>query len=554
MKKLRIYTKKSTFLLVLLLILGTLLRFYNLNWGAPYYFHPDERNIASAIDQLHFPDNLNPKFFAYGSIPIYITYSIGIVINSILSITDSVKDIFDVSFEQAILIGRFFSATLSVGTILLLYKTARMFVSQRFSLLAAFLATCSVGLIQYAHFGTFEMYLTFFSLLLLYVLIKYQQSHFFKYFLYSIFIIGILTAIKISSLILFPLPLLLAFNIALKKRYRIRKMIFIPLSKSIISILFVGAIFVVTNPFVLLDFQSFSGSIQYESGVATGSIPVFYTGTFYNTVPILFQSLYVMPFLLNPVVWIFVLPALTILCIQSLKKSNQHYRLILIFFLFLFIPQAILFVKWTRYMVPTLPILYLIIVIFLSFLQKSIVSKKPLYTWIIPTMSIILISSSIIWTGALVKTVYSDTDTRVAAAQAMIPRGQIPTTVLSEVYDMGIVPFDIAFSDIHLFDFYHIEDNQILQQDLPSLLSQSDIFILPSQRLIKSRTLNNEKFSHGNRFYQSVQTSSRFSQIYKTPCDVWCSLLYLGDPVYGVEETANVFDRPTVSIYKISTK
>ena len=48
--------------------------FYNLNWGAPFYFHPDERNIASSIVQLKFPDNLNPNFFAYGAFPIYLIF------------------------------------------------------------------------------------------------------------------------------------------------------------------------------------------------------------------------------------------------------------------------------------------------------------------------------------------------------------------------------------------------------------------------------------------------------------------------------------------------
>ena len=69
--------------LILLTIIGAFLRFYNLNWGAPYYFHPDERNIASSVTQLHFPDQINPHFFAYGSLPIYAIYGTGVIVNSL---------------------------------------------------------------------------------------------------------------------------------------------------------------------------------------------------------------------------------------------------------------------------------------------------------------------------------------------------------------------------------------------------------------------------------------------------------------------------------------
>ena len=40
-------------ILLILLVIGGVLRFYNLNWGAPFYFHPDERNIASLISSLN---------------------------------------------------------------------------------------------------------------------------------------------------------------------------------------------------------------------------------------------------------------------------------------------------------------------------------------------------------------------------------------------------------------------------------------------------------------------------------------------------------------------
>src|SRR5258706_15866931 len=97
--------KYFAFLLFLLVIFGIFIRLYNLNWGSPFYFHPDERNIASAITQLSFPKQLNPNFFAYGTVPIYVIFFSGLIINLFKKSS--------VTFEQAILLSRLFSFLLS---------------------------------------------------------------------------------------------------------------------------------------------------------------------------------------------------------------------------------------------------------------------------------------------------------------------------------------------------------------------------------------------------------------------------------------------------------
>src|SRR5258706_15936411 len=89
--------------------IGAFLRFYNLDWGDPFYFLPDERNVASSISQLIFPSQLNPHFFAYGSFPIYLVFLIGIIVNLFHQS--------NVSFQQAIIISRAISAMLSLLTI-----------------------------------------------------------------------------------------------------------------------------------------------------------------------------------------------------------------------------------------------------------------------------------------------------------------------------------------------------------------------------------------------------------------------------------------------------
>src|SRR4051812_23642751 len=115
--------KKLNFLLFLLIVAGIFLRFYNLSWGAPYFFHPDERNIINAVIGLHFPNQLNPHFFAYGSFPIYTIYFTGVLVNIVTAFLEKIPlpTITNVSFGTAALISRFYSALLSVGLLLLIY-------------------------------------------------------------------------------------------------------------------------------------------------------------------------------------------------------------------------------------------------------------------------------------------------------------------------------------------------------------------------------------------------------------------------------------------------
>jgi len=56
-----------------LLFLLLLTRLVRLNWGGDLFFHPDENNMAWAVERLAWP-NLHPHFFAYGQFPLYLTY------------------------------------------------------------------------------------------------------------------------------------------------------------------------------------------------------------------------------------------------------------------------------------------------------------------------------------------------------------------------------------------------------------------------------------------------------------------------------------------------
>jgi len=366
---------------------------------------------------------------------------------------------------------------------------------------------------------------------------------------------GTLVAVKISALVLLLIPIFLILTGGFKRKKTNQKkkllLLFETFAKIILFLITAAAIYFTTNPFTISDFSSFQNSINYESAVATGKLPVFYTGEFFNTTPIIFQLLHVYPFLLNPLITFIFLISFGYIILRALKTKNFSYFILLVFYLALFLSQAILFVKWTRYMLPTLPFVFLIIGITFSDLThlKQKAYKKFLH------LSLALTGlTTLIFAGSYFYTAFVQPDTRVAALSFAQKTIAPNARILSEVYDLGIITFNNNYGSITLFNFYDLDtklSSPELNQELTRDLEQSEYIFLPSQRILKTRLLNKERFSNAYNFYSKLLSGDLgFKKIYETPCDILCKITYLGDPVFSLEQTVNVFDRPTVIIFK----
>ena len=115
---------------------------------------------------------------------------------------------------------------------------------------------------------------------------------------------------------------------------------------------------------------------------------------------------------------------------------------------------------------------------------------------------------------------------------------------------MGIVPFNKYFENITLFNFYELENDDKIAKNLPSKIKENEYIILPSQRIFESRLTNPITFPKGYIFYKMLINGIKYKKIYETKCDLFCSIIYSGNAVNSYEQTANVFDRPVVQIFK----
>lgn len=524
--------------------MGIFFRSFNLNWGAPFYFHPDERNIVSAVTQLNFPSQLNPHFFAYGSFPIYVIYFTGLLYHVLLSLLFSSPVTTLISFTEGIFISRFYSSLFSVLSIFLIFITTKRLANTHAAFLASAFFSVSVGAVQFAHFGTFEMWLTFFSLVLFYYSLALKESFSIKNIIFTGITFGLLVAIKISSLplLLIPFTALLLPTLSLLRKSHNQYTCILVFIRSMLALIALSAcIFIVSSPFVFLDSSSFKGSMEYESGVALGTLPVFYTGDFYRTIPVVYQFINIYPFIINSFMTVVFLLCLSYFAYFTFKTKNTSYMLLLGIFSVLFLSQAFLFAKWIRYIIPTLPYIFIITAIVL-------LKRKNVFTYL---CCVILLICSCIYSFSYLTTVLNQEYTTIRAAiwaQKHIPA---QSRIITETYDLGILPFNNYFSNITLFNFYDLDNVPEKENELRSMLASTGYIILPSQRILRSRITKPDKFPKGHAFYSALLSEKLgFKKIYETPCSLFCKIIYLNNPVFSFEQTATVFDRPTVFIFE----
>lgn len=530
----------SKYLFAFFLILGIVLRFNNLNWGAPYYFHPDERqNIAYPILESQSIMLHDQKNFDINPFPLILIKA---------SFEGTKLFLQNTSFGNVaviLIISRTISALFSVGISLLIFIIGTKYISKLVGYLGFYLSMLSVGLIQYAHFGTIEILEAFLFLLVVFLLLATLKNRSYKLLISIGFVFSLAVATKFLSFFLLP-SVVIAFLIVpfFQKKKLSQKLAIFTRSLSLFLLGFIAGTLVFFPKF-LLSPQVFEHSLQFESEVALGTLPVFYTQGFYNTIPILFQLKNIFPFFLNPLLAILVPFAIGWSLWNSFSRKDVAIFIILISFLSLFTGQAMLFVKWARYMIPSLPFLYILIsYTIVAFTQLLKLSKKATDRIL---LTFVVLSS--FFALAYVVEVFGKTNTVLEARNFAAKKIHSNSSFVAEPYDVGAVPFLEHFPDVNFFNFYEL-DEQKNEKELEMILNRSDYVLLTSQRLLRSRINNKERFPLGNRFYENLLYERGFEKIYQTSCDLLCKLVYLNDPIFQFEETVSVFDRPTVTIFK----
>ena len=173
--------------LIIIILFGAYLRITGINWDQDFHLHPDERFLTMVETSISPVSNikeyfntgtssLNPHnildangnsvfpFFVYGTLPLFI-------------VRYTAEWTGHTGYNQVFLLGRYLSGLFDIGTIFLVFFTARkLFSKQWLPYLAAFLYAFSVLPIQISHFFVVDNFTTFFSTLALYAAVNIWKS------------------------------------------------------------------------------------------------------------------------------------------------------------------------------------------------------------------------------------------------------------------------------------------------------------------------------------------------------------------------------------------
>ena len=548
-------------LVIVAVLVGIYWRVFAYDWGHPFYFHPDERNIASAVNKLDWPDQLDPHFYAYGSLPLYVIYFTRLALQQ-----------FDYAWPRDVFIfhvwiSRFWSVIWSTGLIGLFYLTAVRLVSHTRALVGSLALAVMAGMIQFAHFGTFEMWLSFWRLLFLYGIIAWQQARQKRYLLIASLALGVSTAVKVSSLILLPVLFLvwltglwsdLRDNAQADSPATAQQQIFSWLAWGVVILLLPLSIWLVSNPTAwqiarhnFWNWRSwfnpeFVHSINVESGIARGEIKVFYTRQFINS-HWWFYLVRVWPWIMGPSLFLGLWLAGVGRALQWLRdaSSRQINKLWFWPMAWLLVHLAFLFsiyVKWTRYFVPLLPVWLLLL---LGLWPESKKRAWQILAWL-------GLGVHLVW-GVMWFNIYRQPDPRIAAANWAKQRFDRQTKVLSEVYDLGIVPWNPHFDQIKLFNFYQLDSDPASQaeltQELEQQLAEADVFVVLSRRVWYNSLQQPDQFPLAAAFYQRLfDGETEFRLLREFTRYPRLGPLTLPDETI-TEETMTVFDHPRVQVW-----
>ncbi len=566
-----------SFLLLTILLIYT--RFVNLGWGLPYPFHPDERNIAWAIMKLSPVNYFKPDFYAYGQFTLYLSYVIITISKMVYHLPPAI------TYEEATIALRAISALSSCLTamcsvyivwILMKVQFTHSSLKKRmgYSILASLIAIFMPVAIQFAHFGTTESLLMLLYTLLIAISLRVyiRDMTLKKYYMYAALITGISIATKISAFLYVLLPIYVYF-ISIKPyetNVKLKEFFFTTLRFSIV----VGYLGFLFSPYNLLAFVDFLGSMHYESDVGLGRALVFYTRQFFMTTPVMYQIDHVLPYALSWSVFILSVAGLFFL------PRTKHINMLRIAFIIVFLPNAFMYTKWTRFLAPVYPLLSILATItciaVVERLNTLVLYFKELR---IVTLSItaVLILAMIV-PGVAYVSIYSNPLVHYTASDWIYKHIPERSTILSEtanVIDLpisppGVYPPDMRYNYIS-FNSYDIENDPLLKTQFEQDLKLADYIFVPSRRVFYNHTCERDVYPFVT---PDAKRCATLQRMYPTLNEYYYNLFkdnlpfrevarftsfpeiniggitVYSSPDEDAEETWTVFDHPVVRIYK----
>jgi hypothetical protein len=582
---------------IALIALAVFIRIYNLSWGLPYPFHPDERNMADGIVRLECHDVigtgidglrncLNPHFFAYGQAPLYIGYAFIQAWHALIGTIGKPVAFYEATMSlrvQSVLysLGALYFAIRLLERVVISLNSKKADVSvtsvRMFGLLAF---TLQPYTIQFSHFGTTESLLMMMYLAIVWLCCLLYQQFTLKRVMYLGIVLGVSAGVKVSSLSFAGLPsLVILYKIWTTNKSSHMKQIQKSARYAIVAVIFASIAFVITSPHYVLSYTDFINSMNYEIGVGSGSIRVFYTRQFEDTIPYIYQFLKIFPYSHGQLQLV-----LFILAFFLLPWTNPYANILRLAFLIFFIPTGMVYTKWARFSAPLMPVMSLCAYTYAVYLLSVFKRNNLLAGLVACIMGLSLLP------GLGYFSIYATPDVRFKASEWMDSHVPPDSHVLIESGNVVNLPIYERHARmpnggsyvVHVQDIYNLDASEELRNQLLQEKDRADYIIIASRRVFANHTClwpsqsifesalsqklalvsarypgwcehKHDLYPHAQAFYEDLFSGKTYQlvQTFSSPprIQLWDkNVVQFEDE--AAEEAWTVFDHPTIRIYK----
>jgi len=364
---------KENIYLIIITVVACVLRVIGVSHSLPYIYNVDEPTVVRSTIMLR--ESLNPGHFDWPHFYYYINgifYAVFVIFRKILE-GFNLQSVYPFLWQDPTvfyLISRLVTVIFSSITVIPVYKSARLILSKKESLKVALIFALIPYHIFISSFAVLEPAMLFFVAIATYFILKIYFNNATKDYILAGLFIGLASSIKYNAVFtIFPL---LVANILFfyKKKYNLKKVFSKENFKniSLFGVFLVGA-FLITSPFVVLDFKTFIrsdspvGFLWQAKNLGRVSLEIY-------PYLVLKNLLFVLPKTVSISVWAIFIYKLSQFVYMKKRKATEYIALSFILFYILYVSQ---FKRQSEhYFVP----LYVFIVIFCLDMFKKMFKHK----------------------------------------------------------------------------------------------------------------------------------------------------------------------------------
>jgi len=379
-------------LLLIILAIAAGLRFYNLNWDNGIFAHPDERStVAFFAPTIRWPEDdtispldprqsrLNPfwnvdsqerRSYTYGHFPLYALVLAADFLRDLAPLATALPVDLPPQWIEFLAtaqsgqgyarIGRFLVALSDLLTVFLLFLIGRRLYGVWGGLLAAAFATFTVLQIQLAHFFAVDPISAAFTFLAIYGAMRLYDRPGFGPALLTGTGIALAVASKFSALPILFAPVVAGY-LAIRRQQSSASSH--PATGRIIGLAMLSvavalALFALTSPFVLLDFENFRRAVLDEQGNMVSGVADFpFTRQYRHTTAYWYFIEQQLRWGMGWTLGLLGLAGTGWVVIKTLRGKAQVGEILgLLWIIFYFGPTGLFLAKFMRYMVPVVPL------------------------------------------------------------------------------------------------------------------------------------------------------------------------------------------------------